>query len=131
MTYSKGSKCVCIDDKFPVWVYGLYTQLPKKGEIYVIRSSGMGNAMPEFGKNEEGKICTTSFEEDFAILLEELHNPPDPFNKTGDELGFRSVRFAPLQTVDTEASTEEDEEWSLEKEQRKYEKIHKEEFVEI
>ena len=35
-----------------------------------------------------------------ALLLEELRNPPDPSHKGGEELAFKSERFAPLEEIE-------------------------------
>jgi hypothetical protein len=40
-------------------------------------------------------------------LLEELHNPSDPFHAGRQELGFSSERFAPLEVVPSEEVEEE------------------------
>jgi hypothetical protein len=39
-----------------------------------------------------------------GLLLEELHNPPDPFHGGQQELGFSSERFAPFEVLPLEKS---------------------------
>jgi hypothetical protein len=42
------------------------------------------------------------------LLLEELHNGTDPHHKGGDELGFRSDRFAPFEEEEMSTTAEEE-----------------------
>jgi len=44
-----------------------------------------------------------------GLLLEELHNPPDPFHQGQQELGFSSERFAPMEELPAEEAEEEGE----------------------
>ena len=55
----------------------------------------MGLGQPKLTKAKGGKI-SASGEEDLYVLLHEVVNPPDPFNKHGLELGFSAWRFRPL-----------------------------------
>ena len=86
-----GQNVVCIDDTFPSWVHEYYDQLPVKGNIYTIRSVSLGRATLRGSEMAEVKL-----------LLVELHNGPDPHHKGGDEMGFRSERFAPLEEMELE-----------------------------
>jgi hypothetical protein len=83
-----GQKVVCINDVFPNWVYSLYTALPKKDNIYIIREVGFGRGVLRQGHADTGEI---------KLLLAGLVNPIDPTHKHGDELGFNAERFRPLE----------------------------------
>lgn len=91
----KGDKVVCINDKFPSWVPKLYQQLPTKGKVYTIREVCLRRET--LRGSESGTI---------ALLLQELLNPPDPTHMEGEELAFRSERFAPLQEKAMEVEEE-------------------------
>ena len=87
-----GQKVVCVHDYFPGPVRKLYTALPVKGQIYVIRGvySARGIAFPSQPGAADGEI---------GLLLVGLINPPDPKNKYGQELGFKADRFRPLEEI--------------------------------
>ena len=89
-------KVVCIDDQFPLGIEKLYTQLPVKDQIYVIRDVVPGQAL----SGAEGEV---------AVYLIGLNNPT---NKVGVERGFNAERFAPLsyQEVDDAVAVEQGEE---------------------
>jgi len=95
----KGQKVICINDTFPEFVRAIYKQLPVKGKIYTVREVFLGREKMVKG----GDTATV------GLLLEELHNPPDPFHQGQQELGFSSERFAPLEELPAEESEEEDE----------------------
>jgi hypothetical protein len=95
----KGQKVICINDTFPEFVRAIYKQLPVKGKIYTVREVFLGREKIVKG----GDTATV------GLLLEELHNPPDPFHQGQQELGFSSERFAPLDELPAEESEEEDE----------------------
>ena len=84
-----GQRVVCINDRFEPWVYEYYDQTPTKGVVYTIRAVSLGRGTLVGSENAEVKL-----------LLEELHNGPDPHHKHGEELGFRSDRFAPLEEIE-------------------------------
>ncbi|HTQ29843.1 MAG TPA: hypothetical protein VMI53_01415 [Opitutaceae bacterium] len=88
----KGQKVVCINDAFPQIVRALYTQLPVKDKIYTVREVYLGREKVVKG----GETATV------GLLLEELHNPADPFHEGKEELGFSSERFAPLEEIPEE-----------------------------
>jgi hypothetical protein len=88
----KGQKVVCINDTFTPMVRAIYKQLPKKGDTYTIREVFLGREKVVKG----GDSATV------GLLLHELVNPPDPFHKGNEELGFSSERFAPLEEVPPE-----------------------------
>jgi hypothetical protein len=92
----KGQKVVCINDTFTPLVRSIYKQLPKKGDTYTIREVFLGRERVVKG----GDSATV------GLLLHELVNPPDPFHKGNEELGFSSERFAPLEEVPAEESEE-------------------------
>jgi hypothetical protein len=93
----KGQKVVCVDDSFSAFVKAIYRQLPAKGSTYTIREVFLGRERIVKG----GDSATV------GLLLEELVNPPDPFHKGGEELGFSSERFAPLEELPPEEVEEE------------------------
>jgi hypothetical protein len=84
---NKGDKVVCINDKWEPWVFDTYNQLPKKGEVYTIRSVQAGRP------NLDGGPAVLS------LLLEEIFNDADFSHVGGDELAFRAHRFAPMGAV--------------------------------
>ncbi len=86
-----GQSVVCIDDVFPSWVHEYYDQLPVKDRVYTIRAVSLGRATLRGSEMAEVKL-----------LLVELVNGPDPHHKGGEELGFRSERFAPLEEREDE-----------------------------
>ena len=90
-----GQKVVCINDDFQPWVYEYYDQTPSKGRVYTIRAVSLGRGTLVGSESAEVKL-----------LLEELHNGPDPRHVGGEELGFRSDRFAPLEEKEEEESAE-------------------------
>jgi hypothetical protein len=95
----KGQKVVCINDTFTPLVRSIYKQLPKKGDTYTIREVFLGRERIVKG----GDSATV------GLLLHELVNPPDPFHKGNEELGFSSERFAPLEEVPPEEAGELEE----------------------
>ena len=88
----KGQKVVCVNDTFNGFVKAVYKQLPVKGKTYTIREVFLGRERIVKG----GDSATV------GILLEELVNPPDPFHKGKEELGFSSERFSPLEELPPE-----------------------------
>src|SRR5580692_11732978 len=95
----KGQKVVCINDTFTPLIRAMYRQMPVKGDTYTIREVFLGRERIVKG----GDSATV------GLLLEELVNPPDPFHKGDEELGFSSERFAPLQELPPEEIEEEEE----------------------
>ncbi|HCN30424.1 MAG TPA: hypothetical protein DIT64_17125 [Verrucomicrobiales bacterium] len=104
--FQTGQKVVCINDQFDPWVYDLYRALPRKGRAYTVRAVRSGRSNPVFSLNDDAEIKLTGAEFDILILLEELQNPDDPHSSVKQELGFRSERFAPLETDEEEAGEE-------------------------
>jgi len=97
-----GQKVACINDEFSATIRHLYSQLPVKDEIYTVRSVDIGRAKVT---SEAGG----SNEVSYLVLLEELKNPDDPYMKegAGQEMGFRSDRFAPLEEIENVEYAEE------------------------
>lgn len=93
----QGQKVVCINDTFVDFIRAIYTQLPVKGTTYTIREVFLGREKVVHG----GDSATV------GLLLEELHNPADPFHAGQQELGFSSERFAPLEELPPEKIEEE------------------------
>ena len=89
---TKGQRVVCVNDTFSSLVKALYQQLPVKGRTYTIREVYLGREKVVKG----GDTATV------GLLLEEVVNPPDPFHVGGEELGFSSERFAPLEELPPE-----------------------------
>jgi hypothetical protein len=100
--FQTGQKVVCIDDRFDPWVYDLYRALPRKDRTYTVRAVRAGRSNPVFSVNDDAEIRLTGADFDLLILLEELLNPDDPHSSVKQELGFRSDRFAPLETDEEE-----------------------------
>lgn len=94
----KGQKVVCINDSFTQFVRAMYKQLPVKGKTYTVREVFLGREKVVKG----GESATV------GLLLEELHNPPDPFHAGQQELGFSSERFAPLEEIPDEETADEE-----------------------
>jgi len=85
----KGQKVVCINDDFNEFIRAVYAQLPVKGTTYTIREVFLGRE----------RIVKGADSATVGLLLHELVNPPDPFHAGGEELGFSSERFAPLEEL--------------------------------
>ncbi|HZZ56957.1 MAG TPA: hypothetical protein VFE31_03945 [Opitutaceae bacterium] len=95
----KGQKVVCINGRFSELVRAMYKQLPVEGETYTIREVFLGRE----------KVVKAGDSATVGVLLEELHNPPDPFHAGRQELGFSSERFAPVEELPPEEVEAEDE----------------------
>src|SRR4051812_44100787 len=93
----KGQKVVCINDSFSEMIRALYKELPVKGVTYTIREVFLGRE----------KIVKGGDSATVGLLLQELHNPKDPFHQGQQELGFSSERFAPLEELPAESVEEE------------------------
>lgn len=100
--FEAGDIVVCINDKFEPWVYDLYTQLPKKDEVYHVRDCALGRGNPSFALNEDADLKMVKAEFAYTVLLEELHNGPDPYSNPEQELGFNAERFRLVQSVGAE-----------------------------
>ncbi len=94
----KGQRVVCINDSFTQFIRALYKQLPVKDKTYTIREVFLGRE----------KIVKGGDSATVGLLLEELHNPPDPFHKDKQELGFSSERFALLDELPDEENVAEE-----------------------
>ncbi len=92
--FEVGEKVVCVNDDFSATVRHIYRQLPRKDEIYTVRDVRIGRTQ------------VTGGDVSYLVLLSELHNPDDPYMRdgAGEEMGFRSDRFAPL--IDTSVEEE-------------------------
>lgn len=92
----EGSKVVCIDDTWPQGILRYYTDLPKLGQIYTIRTI-------EVGVGRDG------VEGEVAVTLKEIVNP---VSKTPPhrERGFKQERFAELEPDLSESEKEKIEE---------------------
>lgn len=97
-----GQQVVCIDDSFPGPLAKYYANLPVKGRTYTIRAVFLGRrVMHTTPGAADGEI---------GLLLKELLNGPDPRNVHGQELGFNSERFRPLEELDTSTENENEDE---------------------
>jgi hypothetical protein len=96
----KGQKVVCINGRFSELVRAMYKQLPAEGDTYTIREVFLGRE----------KIVKAGDSATVGVLLQELHNPPDPFHAGKQELGFSSERFAPVEELPPEEAAEQEEE---------------------
>jgi hypothetical protein len=82
-----GQKVVCVDDRFPGPLAKYYVNLPVKGKTYTIRAVYLGRAvMHTKAGAADGEIG-------------------------GQELGFNSMRFRPLEEDETSEAQEQEEEW--------------------
>ncbi len=93
-----GKKVVCVNDSFSALVRHLYRMLPVKDGVYTVRATTLGRdqvALPghKIGDGAASDSVTV------RILLEELHNDPDPTHKHGEELGFNAERFREIDEV--------------------------------
>lgn len=79
----EGSKVVCINDTFPTEILNFYTDLPKKGKVYTIRTIEVGIGL----NGEAGEI---------AVTLKEIVNPVSKV-QPHRERGFLQERFAELE----------------------------------
>jgi hypothetical protein len=100
--FEAGDIVVCVNDKFEPWVYDLYTQLPRKDEVYHVRDCALGRGNPSFAVNEEAELKMVKAEFAYTVLLEELHNGPDPYSNPEQELGFNAERFRLVQPMEAE-----------------------------
>jgi hypothetical protein len=101
--FDKGQKLACVNDDFSFTVRRLYRQLPRKDSIYTVRDVRIGRVNVTSNSKGENSLS-------YLVLLEELHNPDDPYMRAGagEEMGFRSDRFAPLEeNKETNAAHEE------------------------
>ncbi len=95
----KGQRVTCTNDTFIDVVRSIYEQLPTKGDTYTIRNVFLGRE----------KIVRAGDSATVGLLLEEIHNPSDPFHADAQELGFSSERFAPLEELPPEEAYAEEE----------------------
>jgi len=97
-----GQQVVCVDDSFPGPLAKYYINLPVKGRTYTIRAVFLGRRVMHTAPGAaDGEI---------GLLLKELLNGPDPRNVHGQELGFNSERFRPLDEDDTATENEHEDE---------------------
>jgi hypothetical protein len=107
-----GSKVVCVDDVFPGWALRSYAQLPVKGTVYTVRALAPGRGKPlHIVDGKPVKNGASDEAPEIYLLVEELHNPPDPFCQ-GRELGFKAERFAPMQEAENEGTEEKVEQYA-------------------
>ncbi|HEX3799542.1 MAG TPA: hypothetical protein VH413_12655 [Verrucomicrobiae bacterium] len=100
-----GQKVVCVDDSFPGPLAKYYASLPVKGRTYTIRAVFLGRGIMHTKPGaSDGEV---------GVLLKELQNGPDPRNKYGQELGFNSQRFRPLDELESTEAQEQEEEFVL------------------
>lgn len=104
--FDVGQKVVCINDDFSATVRHIYRQLPVKDEIYTVRDVRIGRA--QVTTSGAGEVS-------YLVLLEELHNPDDPYmaENAAEEMGFRSDRFAPLEELENSEYAEEEEPFTI------------------
>lgn len=102
--FDKGQKLACINDDFSATVRRLYRQLPQKDGIYTVRDVRIGRLNVTSAAGGENAVS-------YLVLLEELHNPDDPYMRdgAGEEMGFRSDRFAPLEEIEDTQYDEKEE----------------------
>lgn len=81
--FEPGTKVVCINDTFPHSIHIIYRKLPSKNLTYTVRDIVPGRDL-------------NNLKETTAVLLEEIHNPP---NEAGIEHGFHISRFQELEST--------------------------------
>jgi len=86
MSFTVGQHVACVDDTFDPPIAALYTTLPVKGKVYVIRDLLIGQE--PYQRN--GQSVGTG-----RVLLVGLRNP-DAVGRPGVERGFKPERFRPL-----------------------------------
>ncbi len=103
--FDKGEKVVCINDDFSATVRHIFSQLPRKDEVYTVREVSLGRAQVTSAAGGANDVS-------YLVLLEELRNPDDPYMAEGasQEMGFRSDRFAPLEELENTEYAENEEE---------------------
>ena len=94
--FDLNAKVVCVDDRFPDTVKGIYTALPKRDAVYTVR-----DIVPA----QDWKLRGTC-----AVYLGELVNPPNPF---GIEPGFQCHRFRELEGTELELALALEKELTL------------------
>ena len=101
--FEVGQRVVCVNGDFSPTVRHLYKSLPVKDGVYTVRDVGIGRARVTSGGGGENEVS-------YLLLLEELHNPDDPYMPEGaaEEMGFRSDRFAPLEEIENVEEEEEE-----------------------
>ena len=92
----RGSKVVCIDDRFPKEVINFYTHLPVKDAKYIVRDVGVG-----VGWDGQPEI---------VIYLEGMPNP-NSSTPPHPERGFNQERF---REIEPPAEIEEEQELQME-----------------
>jgi hypothetical protein len=98
-----GQKVVCVDDHFPGPLAKYFVNLPVKGRTYTVRAVYLGRGIMHTKPGaSDGEV---------GILLQELVNGPDPRNKYGQELGFNSQRFRPIEELESTEWQEQEEEF--------------------
>jgi hypothetical protein len=102
--FEKGQKLACINDDFSATIRRLYTQLPRRDQIYTVRDVRIGRLSVTSGSAGDNAVS-------YLVLLEELYNPDDPYMRegAGEEMGFRSDRFAPLEAAEQTEFAEQEE----------------------
>ena len=85
----------------------LYRQLPVKDGIYTVRETTLGRDQVALPGHRLGDGAASD-SVIVRILLEELHNDPDPTHKHGEELGFNAERFREIDEVSVEETRVEE-----------------------
>jgi len=80
---TRGSKVVCVDDRFPVEILLHYNALPIKDKVYKVRDLGVGISL----QGEPGEV---------VVYLEGLQNPCSSVPPHA-ERGFAQHRFRELE----------------------------------
>lgn len=92
----RGSKVICVDDRFPKEVINLYSFLPVKDAQYVVRDVGVGigwNGAPEIVVYLQGMLNPNS------------STPPHPERGFNQER-FREIEEPPLEAEEIEVGDE-------------------------
>jgi hypothetical protein len=97
--FSVGQKVVLVDDKWSDTVLQLYTSLPIKDNVYVVRATRVGVRADELVMDMRRVL-------EQSILLVGITNPG---NKLGVEGGFAASRFRSLEELKDEKVEEKEE----------------------
>src|SRR5580658_24412 len=97
--FSVGQKVVLVDDKWPQTVIQLYTSLPVKDNVYVVRAARVGVRADELIMDMRRVL-------EQSLLLVGIVNP---CNKLGVEAGFAASRFRSLTELKDEVTKEKEE----------------------
>ena len=95
-----GQKVVCIDDTFSDEIKSIYTQLPVKSKVYVVRNI-------RNGVDADTLLMDMRRKAELSLLVIGLMNPT---NNAGVEAGFLCSRFRSLEEIKNSAEATSEKE---------------------